>query len=230
MDDSIDDILDFYLGPAPQRAEALPAQAPASTVEAAPGSPWPLCLTDAELHQEAHEAAGAANSRQVRFAQEMAADASIIEAARRAGLSTKYASPWKAAKRDVVQRLVALLREEARRRALVTVEGQIRRVQFLGRKAESEDDLGTALAAEREVSRLAGLTDKSTLTVNAAGPTQLLVINTGVPSRDSAPPSEVTLESPGARKALSPSVPVMLRHVMERAGVAGSELEASDDA
>ncbi|MFT3917310.1 MAG: hypothetical protein QM704_25460 [Anaeromyxobacteraceae bacterium] len=82
--------------------------------------------------------------------------------------------------------LVALLRERARRAAQVTREGQIARIQRLGREAEEEGDRNAALRAEDLVNKLANLY-QDTQVVIGPGAVQVLVVNTGVPSRDPLP-------------------------------------------
>lgn len=173
---TLEEDLEDILGPAP--VQAAPRLAPPLA--------WPLGLTDEELELEEQTAAAAANARQVRFAQEHAAGASVVESARRAGLSVKNASPYKTAQRLAVKRLVAVLRERARRAASLTVIGQIQRFQDLGRKAEASGDISVALAAEVQVNKLgglAGLLPKDEAAPTGGATVQFVVI-TGVPQRD----------------------------------------------
>jgi len=88
---------------------------------------------------------------------EHAAGASAVESARRAGYSPKGGAPYKLLAEPRTAELVALLREQARRRARVTLEGQILRIQKLGRDAEAAGDRGAALRAEEMINKLAAL-------------------------------------------------------------------------
>lgn len=120
--------------------------------------------------------------RSALFAQEHAAGATAVDAARRAGLSAKGGAPYKQAAHPLVVEMIAILRELARRRAVVTVEGQIRRMQHLGREAEDAGDLNVALAAEDKINKLAGLYPKDQQLVVGGAPVQI-VVHTGLPER-----------------------------------------------
>jgi hypothetical protein len=148
--------------------------------------PWPLGLSDEELGQEEQFVAGGVTAGQLRYAQERAGGATVLGACRKAGLSARHATPYRLDRRPEVQRLIAILREQARRRAAITIDGQIARFQDLGRKAEEAGELGVAVNAEVQASKLAGLLkNDSSLIVNAA-PQQIVVV-TGVPPRDPQP-------------------------------------------
>jgi hypothetical protein len=117
----------------------------------------PRDRTDEELVRDAAEAEAQATERQITYAMEFACGASAIQAARKAGMSVKYASPWRTRERPVVARLIAIYREQARRKSSLTVEGQIARFQNLARMAEENGEYATAVSAEREAARIAGL-------------------------------------------------------------------------
>jgi hypothetical protein len=142
-------------------------------------------LSDEQLGEELLRADLAATTRQSKLARLMVEEGlSIIEAVRRAGLSARNRTPWKAASRPGVVRLVALLREQARRKATLTVTGQIQRFQHLSRAAEDVGELSTAVQAEVQASKLAGLLKDATAPANA--PTTQILVITGLPNREPA--------------------------------------------
>lgn len=181
---TLEEDLEDILGPAPQRKPAPVAPLPGAiepgeegqsreVLAAPPPSPtlpWPLNLTDDELHQEELAAARSANARQIRFAQEHAAGASVIDAARRAGMSMKNASPWKTAHRLVVAKLVAILREQARRRAHYTVEMAVAEFRAIGDEARAAGDYSAATRAKREAGLLLGLYPETRLKLQLEAP------------------------------------------------------------
>jgi hypothetical protein len=137
-------------------------------------------LSDESLAAEVAMAAAALPTHIDRFAHELAAGSRPPEAARRTGeIGFLGGHPYDLARRPDVSRLVHLLREQARRRAAVTIEGQITRLQDLSVRAEEARELATAVAAEKEVNKLAGLCkpdlalpmgEGASITINFMGP------------------------------------------------------------
>lgn len=161
--------LEDVLGPPPVKTLRV-KEAPAQGAPVDAALPWPLGLSDDELHRAEAEAATNATSRQVKFAQEMAAGASVIDAAKRASMSMKSASPWKTAKRMAVLRLVAILREQARRRAHLTVEMAVQEFRALGDEARAAGDFSAATRAKREAALLLGLYPETRLKLQLEAP------------------------------------------------------------
>lgn len=171
-------------------------------------------LSDEELGSQIAKLSARLSSRSQRFAEELACGATIVEAARRANLSTHRAAPYKHAATPHVAGLVRLLREQARRRAGVTAEGQIIRFQGLAQKAEDAGELSTAVAAEREVGKLANLYAPEVAA--ATGPVEVH-INIGLPARE-VPPAYLKDDPAAAQRIVdvTPSEPSELQPGLRR--------------
>ncbi len=175
-------------------------------------------LSDEQLAGAAAEALGRLQPRAQAFALALAAGKPAATAARELGRSTnaRVLARLKVRAREVL----ALLREQARRRAVVTAEETASWFDALAQAAWAAEDYSAARGARREAALIRGQypKDQAQLLLGT-GAVQILVVNTGVPPRDGSPAlPAVTRESPVALEAPQNGVEVMGHSDSQRAG------------
>lgn len=112
-------------------------------------------LDEQQLDEHIARVAAEVTPRAYEFAKRYAAGATIIEAARGAGLSTKGGAPYKQSAHPRVSHLVALLREQVRRAGRLTAEKAIEKFLDIHKRAYAEGDWSAATAALREAAKIA---------------------------------------------------------------------------
>lgn len=131
---------------------------------AAPVPPTLENLSDPELAAAADAALEALTPRAQRFALAVAGGRSLSDAASEAGLS-RHPSTLSRLKARAAEAL-RLLREQARRASLLTLDAAVQRFRELSEEARKAGDYGAATRALREASLLLGLYPEMRLKLN----------------------------------------------------------------